>query len=93
MKRNKKLCYGATVSVSKGDIHYGRAGEPTCCPIALAIKRKTKGAVSVGYETVRIGAVSYGLPESAKMFIQGFDNNGKDYVSPFRFQLRGTVAR
>lgn len=73
------------INVTERDIELGARGTTVACPIALAIKRRTKKAVHVGTWTARIGQVRFKLPEEAINFVACFDRNV--YVKPFKFNL------
>lgn len=81
--------YHLTLSVSSDDIHYGRVGSSTDCPIALAAQRVFKGAkVLVSNHSIHVipphrPIIVWDIPVEAKAFIQDYD----DYkaVKPFTF--------
>jgi len=81
------------VTVTKNDIKAGFLHHSFHCPIAKALKRATKRAVSigVGYATVyrsesdRYKNTVYILPDEVVKFIRNFDRGLP--VEPFTFTL------
>ena len=76
------------VHVLLKDIQNGKTCKHNACPIALAIKRQTKGAVSVvpRFVVMKNGEIKHiSLPGKARKFVLAFDQ-GYD-VSPIRFDL------
>jgi hypothetical protein len=76
------------IEVKERDIKRGKVMEPCLCPVALALKRKFKKHVTVGYIFTSVLGLTSGteLPERAKTFIAKFDN-GKP-VKPFSFTIK-----
>lgn len=64
-----------------------KLGHEDCqaCPIAQAIRRKTKKRVSVYGGVVDVGDKTYYLPAVAEDFVYKFDNNQP--VTGFKFEL------
>jgi hypothetical protein len=78
-----------TVVVTADDIKKGKACKSECCPIALALFRRTKHKWSVGPRCAS-SLSGFGkfinLPQSAQVFITKFDKKGAKAVKPFRFK-------
>ena len=79
------------VVVKKSHITNGNRSSMTSCPIALALKAKLHRRVSVGGDDVTIFRNGRGrtisLPQTARNFVNTFDESGADAVKPFRFTL------
>ena len=74
------------IKVLKEDIRKGKRQNAQYCPIARAIKRKTKrGDVMVDSRRVMFGWMTFEMPVRAENFIMNFDA-GKP-VKPFQFEL------
>jgi hypothetical protein len=86
------------IRVTRQDIKRGIPESDTCCPIALAIKRKVRHSVRVDFmrevncpvpafaDISRDGRERrYALPNSALGFLQAFDSHEKVY--PFTFEM------
>lgn len=82
------------ITVTKTDIKKGKKESTTCCPIALAVKRKLKKPqlIYVFRDEIRFGRQwgnnydnDIDLPKSAVKFIDKFDDGEK--VKPFSFTL------
>lgn len=79
------------VRVTERDIVEGKRGAPRYCPVALAIKRKTKLRPSVARLGVTfrrgVGDVHVKLPLVASKFIANFDTDQAVPMKPFEFEL------
>jgi hypothetical protein len=83
------------IEITQEDIEKGQAWACDGCPIAIAIKRKiepTVVLVSRGYFMYRTAKDPEKLsrieiPNEASEFIFNFDNNGKESVKPFSFEV------
>jgi hypothetical protein len=77
------------VTVTKANIKQGEPDNRHDCPIALALNplRSVTGSysISVEYDTIEIGELSYKTPKAVKVFLHRFDAGKK--VKPFTFQL------
>ncbi len=74
------------ICVTKSDIKRGVQNIPTCCPIALAMKRRfPRRSVFVRRYYVKLSNRIYSLPASAVNFVNKFDHDRR--VRPFRFTL------
>lgn len=79
------------VCVTSKHIRKGKQGEPSCCPIALALAEQvgsnpyvcSDAAINVAGKRLRAK-----LPTRAHRFISKFDNNKKS-VKPFKFWFKG----
>jgi hypothetical protein len=73
------------IMVTKADIANGRRMSTSCCPIALACKRRFKtDDVEVDYDAIRVGDRFY---ETIEYFLSEFDAHGASGVRPARFAL------
>jgi hypothetical protein len=78
------------ISVTREDIRKGRAGKPTECMVALALKRELGiSYASVGYRDAKILVdgqyVKLYFPKSVEKKIRFWD--GFHFVFPFSFEL------
>ena len=80
MTIEKVLSPGTTIEVTEDDIYSGRGGSPTCCAVALAVKRLIPEdcyayVVTDWMEIVRRGEASHriDLPYRVGEFIRHFD--------------------
>jgi len=74
------------VNVTKNDILEGVRSSPGWCPIALAVRRRTKAAdVNVGTMSADVGKRTYLVPAETRQFIIAFDM--KQFVKPGRYKL------
>ena len=80
------------INVTARDIKYGKPRRASCCPVARAMKRRTKHRVEVGQYTLIIrrddGFTRIRTPIKVRAFINGFDGytRSKDYT-PFTFEV------
>lgn len=75
------------VKVTKKHIKKGKRGQPTGCPIALALKEQYGlKRPRVHGDQVHFPGKSCDLPDKASFFIQQFDSGEK--VVPFEFSIR-----
>lgn len=78
------------ISVTREDVRNGKAGKPTQCMVALALKRELGiSYASVGYKEARIlidgQYTKLYLPKSVEKKIRFWD--GFHFVFPFSFEL------
>ena len=85
------------IQVTREDIQRGQKGQPSSCPVALAVARAFPGGnPGVGLSTVSVGfgmsREMYDLPRKAKLFISLFDGGSKImgwiFVRPFTFEIK-----
>jgi hypothetical protein len=73
------------ISITKGDIANGKRKSKTCCPVALACKRRFgTDDVEVDYDSIRINGRHYFPIEE---FQAAFDAIGPSAVHPSHFVL------
>lgn len=73
------------INVTIEDIANGKRRSITCCPIALACKRRFKtNDVEVDYDSIRVGDRIFVPIEE---FQSAFDERGQNAVKPSRFAL------
>lgn len=71
------------VTITGKDINEGDRRCDHSCPIALAVRRKTKsGKVSVGDTGITIRGVYWKLTDWARDFVANFDRIGRSAVYP-----------
>ena len=75
------------IYVTRKDIRLGQRYSHINCPIARAIKRRTKESYSVHryFVSRSINDLTYNLPDEASKFIESFDS--KENVKPFKFDI------
>jgi hypothetical protein len=85
------------IKVLQKHIDSGDAGNPHCCPIALALRAKTRKEWSVtsGHAWLAVTngmskLVLYTIPDSARKFISDFDHHRP--VEPAEFELVPTQS-
>lgn len=74
------------VKVTAEHIKKGKRRDAHCCPLALALKEKAPGFVSVGDDDCSVGAREYNLSPKAKKFVKTIDRN-KSKTAPATFIL------
>lgn len=76
-----------TVKVTSDDIRNGMMGDPSCCPVALALRRQAdfKKANVHANAVFGEGPWMFVLPGKVRKFISDFDS-GAD-VKPFSFKM------
>lgn len=80
------------IEVTQQDINKGIKGDICNCPIALALKRNGFKNVEVNGSDADFNVmpdifVSLPLPKKAQTFVTKFDEEGKEAVKPFGFNL------
>lgn len=77
------------IKITQEDINNGIKHDGHYCPLALAVKRVLlKEDVFVSPSAVITNKHIFALPIIAKIFIEKFDEKGKNIVFPFEFELK-----
>lgn len=77
------------IEVTENHIAFGEESSANLCPVALAIRERTRRKVRVNRHQISFGPREHvATPRSVAQFVTRFDNG--DPVKPFRFRLEAT---
>lgn len=74
-----------TIHVTEDDIKKGQRDNPSCCPVAKALRRYKPGMTVGRIGLYQSDGTMHPMPDAVETFVDCFDN-GKP-VQPFTFEL------